>query len=134
MELDLLPCSPQVDLPTAGTGRRSSVGLEMGEGRVCVPPSGSDQFDSDGVPSPGSMGLGPGSLSVVQVTHGLPVAYPPKIPDYVGCSILATMFCFLPLGIAALVYSMKVMKRIDEGSVLDIVCTDFSKAFDWFCM
>ncbi|GCC45981.1 hypothetical protein chiPu_0030142 [Chiloscyllium punctatum] len=109
MELDLLPSPPQEIIPTDREGRQRSLGLEdVGVGRGSVLPPDSEQSERDGIPSPGSLDPDPGNPSVVQVSQGLPVAYPPKVPDYLTCSIFATMFCFLPLGIAALVYSMKV--------------------------
>ncbi len=40
---------------------------------------------------------------------------PPTIPTYMVWSILATIFCFLPTGIPAIVYSSKVSELIAAG-------------------
>ncbi|GCB75018.1 hypothetical protein scyTo_0018942 [Scyliorhinus torazame] len=45
-----------------------------------------------------------------------PSPAPPKVPDYLGCSLFATMFCFLPLGVAALVYSVKTWSANRAGT------------------
>ena len=41
---------------------------------------------------------------------------PPKVPDYLVLSILETLFCCLPLGIAAIVYSTRASSNKSVGN------------------
>lgn len=42
---------------------------------------------------------------------------PPKVPNYLVHSIIATLCCCLPLGIVALVYSAQVNSKLAAGDV-----------------
>ncbi|MBF0320436.1 MAG: CD225/dispanin family protein [Nitrospirae bacterium] len=41
------------------------------------------------------------------------------VPDYLVWSILATLFCCLPIGIVAIVYSSQVNTRLRAGEIVE---------------
>ena len=63
-------------------------------------------------PAPPQPGQWPG-----QPGGGYQYYPPPKIDNYMVWSVLATLFCFLPTGIAAIVYSSQVNSKLAAGDV-----------------
>ncbi len=54
---------------------------------------------------------------ILQHVAGCGGAPPQKIPNYLAQSILVTLFCCLPLGIPAIVFSAQVNDKIQAGDV-----------------
>lgn len=56
----------------------------------------------------------------------------PEVPNYLVWSILATIFCCLPLGIPAIVYSAQVETRLRMGDYDGAVdASEKAKTFCW---
>ena len=50
-------------------------------------------------------------------THGGPASYTEHVPNYLIPSILVTIFCCLPLGIAAIVFAAMVNGKVAAGDI-----------------
>jgi len=62
--------------------------------------------------------LPPGALACSNCGQGIPhFPLPPKIPNYLVHSILATLCCCLPFGVVALVFSAQVNSKLAAGDV-----------------
>ena len=72
------------------------------------PPPGGGGYESAPPPPPPGYGQGPGG-------YGPPGGTPP--PNHLVWSILTTLFCCLPLGIAAIVFSSQVNSKWNAGDV-----------------
>lgn len=66
--------------------------------------------------------------------HGSPTTTPAKtIPNYLVYSILVTLFCCLPLGIPAIVFSAGVNGKIAAGDIAGALeASRKAKAFCWW--
>lgn len=51
------------------------------------------------------------------LSQSSPASPPQKIPNYLAQSILVTLFCCLPFGIAAIVYAAQVNTKIQAGDI-----------------
>ena len=49
--------------------------------------------------------------------YGVPGGYPQHIPNYLVQAILVTIFCCLPLGIAAIIFAAQVNGRVAAGDI-----------------
>lgn len=73
----------------------------------------------------------------VQCGHELraavsPTGAPVTIPNYLVHSILCTLFCCLPLGIAAIVYAAQVNSKVAAGDIAGArEASDKAKMFCW---
>lgn len=62
--------------------------------------------------------LPPGALACTNCGQSIPhFPAPPKVPNYLIHSILATLCCCLPFGIVALVYAAQVNTKLAAGDV-----------------
>lgn len=73
----------------------------------------------------------------VQCGHELrpavsPAGAPGTIPNYLVHAILCTLFCCLPLGIAAIVFAAQVNSKINTGDIAGAQqASDKAKLFCW---
>jgi hypothetical protein len=68
---------------------------------------------------------------VLQQAAG-PSAPPQRVPNYLVQSILVTLFCCLPLGIAAIVYSAQVNAKLQAGDVAGALhASKQARTFGW---
>jgi hypothetical protein len=58
------------------------------------------------------------------------VVPPQRIPNYLAQSILVTLFCCLPLGIPAIVFSAQVNGKIQAGDIQGAIAAS-NKAKKW---
>ena len=49
--------------------------------------------------------------------YGVPGGYPQHIPNYLVQAILVTIFCCLPLGIAAIIFAAQVNGKVAAGDI-----------------
>ena len=78
------------------------------------------------------------SLNCIQCGEALntiaasPVSTAPQIPNYLVQSILATVFCCLPLGIPAIVFAAQVNGKIQAGDIQGALsASKNAKLFCW---
>ena len=68
----------------------------------------------------------------LQVSSARPTPPVPAIPNYLVQSILATIFCCLPLGIVAIIYAAQVNGKIQSGDLQGALsASNSAKTFCW---
>ncbi|MDA3800442.1 MAG: CD225/dispanin family protein [Kiritimatiellae bacterium] len=61
------------------------------------------------------------------------VELPQKIPNYLAQSILVTIFCCLPFGIAAIVFAAQVNSKIQAGDIQGAMASSrMAKIWSWW--
>lgn len=70
---------------------------------------------------------------ILQHAEGGGGAPPQKIPNYLTQSILVTLFCCLPLGIPAIVFSAQVNGKVQAGDIQGAIDSSRkAKTFVWW--
>ncbi len=59
-----------------------------------------------------------GSPPAQPMAAGAPIA---KVPSHMAWAIVCTIFCFLPTGIAAIVYASQVKPKLQQGDIAGAV-------------